>query len=316
MDKNIIIVGGNANAGLAKSIAERVGVSYCQSLFKKFEDGEFKVRFDESVRGKEVYIVQSTFPPGDNWMELFLWMDAAKRASATKIIAVIPYYGFARQDKKKEPRVPISAKAMANLITASGADQIITVDLHADQIQWFFEIPMNHIHASKIFIPLIEQMNLQHPVIVAADVWWSKRAEFYSERIVGSDLVICYKKRLEDNKVKEIRVLGNVQDKDVLIIEDMIDTGGTIVEVSKAVKKAGAKTIRVFASHGLFSGQAHQKFDTADIDEIIVTDSIPLQRWVEQKFISSKIKVVSIAWLLGDVILNIHHNKSLSEHYY
>lgn len=316
MDTHITIVWWSASVELAKKISEKVWVPYCQSVFKKFSDGEFKVRFDESIRGKQVFIVQSTFPPGDNWMELFLWMDAAKRASAGKIIAVIPYYGFARQDKKKEPRVPISAKAMANLLTASGADQVITVDLHADQIQGFFEIPLNHIHASKIFIPIIKQMKLKNPVIVAADVWGSKRAEFYSEHIFGSELIICYKKRLEDNKVKEIRVLGNVQDKDAIIVEDMIDTWWTIIEVAKALKAAGAKSIRVIASHGIFSGEAHQKFEDSPIDEIIVTDSIPLHRRDEKKFISSKIKVESIAWLLGNVIMNIYNNKSLSEHYY
>jgi len=296
---------GRESKYIGEQIAKKFGVELGKSSVTVFSDGEFQPSFEETVRGCSVFLIQSTFPPVDNLMELLLMADAAKRASAYKVIAVIPYFGWARQDRKDKPRVSIGAKLVADLLMKSGIDRVMTMDLHADQIQGFFNIPVDHIYASAIFVPYLKSLNLENLVVAAPDMGGSKRANAYS-RFLGCDMVICYKLRKQANQVDHISMIGDVKDKNVIILDDMVDTAGTITIASEMMMNKGAKSIRVIATHPILSGKAYERIENSPISELIVTDSIPLKKQ------SSKIKVLTIADLFADVIKKVYNYESIS----
>ena len=297
-----------ASQHLAQLIADKLDIQLGKSSIIKFSDGEFQPCFDESVRGCMVFIVQSTNPPAENLLELLLMIDAAKRASAYKVIAVIPYYGYARQDRKDRPRVSIGSKLSADLLSTAGVDRVITMDLHADQIQGFFNVPVDHLFGSSIFTPYIRYLNLENLTVSAPDMGGSKRANAYS-RYLQSEMVLCYKLRKKPNVVEEMSVIGEVEGKNVLIIDDMIDTAGTLCLAAKIMKERGAKSIRAFATHPVLSGNAVEKINNSEIIELVVSNSIPL------KVTSPKIKVLSIADIFAKTIDAVTSNKSISTNF-
>ena len=293
---------------LAQNIADKLGIELGKSSVTRFSDGEFQPCFDESVRGCMVFIVQSTNPPADNLFELLLMIDAAKRASAYKVIAVIPYYGFARQDRKDRPRVSIGSKLSADLLSTAGVDRVITMDLHADQIQGFFNVPVDHLFGSAIFAPCIENLNLDNLTVSAPDMGGSKRANAYS-RHLQSELVLCYKLRKKPNVVEEMSIIGEVEGRNVIIIDDMVDTAGTLVLASEMMKERGATSIRAFATHPILSGNAVDRINNSPIVELVVSDSVPLS------VTSSKIKVLSIADIFAKTIEAVTTNQSISTNF-
>jgi ribose-phosphate pyrophosphokinase len=295
---------GRASAYLAEKIAQSFGIELGKSSVLEFSDGEFQPAFDESVRGCIVFVIQSTFPPQDNLMELLLMIDAAKRASAYKVVAVMPYLGLARQDRKDRPRCSIGAKMAADLLSSAGVDRIMTMDLHADQIQGFFNVPVDHLYASSLFIPYLRSLE-QDLVIAAPDMGGSKRANAYA-RFLDSEMVICYKSRKKANVVGEIRVIGDVKDKNIIIVDDMIDTAGTVCLAADMMMNEGAKSVRVMATHAVLSGPAYERIDNSSITEVVVSDTIPLRGH------SDKIKVISVADLFADVINKVYKYKSIS----
>jgi ribose-phosphate pyrophosphokinase len=297
---------GRATTYLAEKIIKSFGAELGKTSVLEFSDGEFQPYYEESVRGCIVFIIQSTFPPSDNLMELLLMIDAAKRASAYEVVAVIPYLGYARQDRKDKPRCSIGAKLVADLLTATGVDRVMTMDLHADQIQGFFNVPVDHLYASTLFVPYIKSLELENLIIAAPDMGGTKRANAYA-RFLNTEMVICYKLRKKANIVEEIRVIGDVKDKDIVIVDDMIDTAGTICLASNLMKNEGARSIRVVITHPVLSGPAYERIDKSAITEVCVTDSIPLRGQ------SDKIKVISIADLFADVINKVYKYKSISE---
>jgi len=301
------ILSGSASKYLGESIAREYGTTPGNVIIQHFSDGEFQPSIEETVRGREVVIVQSTFPPTDNLFELLLLIDAAKRASAKRIIAVIPYFGFARQDRKDKPRVAIGAKLVANLLTAAGVDRVITMDLHADQIQGFFEVPVDHLYASTIFVPYLQSLDIPELMIAAPDTGGSKRANAYA-KILGVDLAICYKQRKVANQVDSMTVIGDVQGKNVVIVDDMCDTAGTLCKAADTMMEGGALSVRAVCTHPVLSGQAYERIAQSSMKEVIVTDSIPLR---EDKN-AEKIKVLSVAKLFADVLHNLMENKSIS----
>lgn len=304
----IKIFSGRATRYLAEKICKSFGTELSKVSILEFSDGEFQPYYEESVRGCVVFIIQSTFPPSDNLMELLLMIDAAKRASALQIVAVMPYMGFTRQDRKDKPRCSIGAKLLADLLTAAGAHRIMTMDLHADQIQGFYNVPVDHLYASALFVPYIRNLNLDNLVVVAPDMGGAKRANAYS-RFLKADMSICYKTRKKANVVEDIKVIGEIKDKNVVIIDDMIDTAGTICVAADLLHNLGAKSIRVFATHPVLSGSAYERIENSAIDEVIVTDTIPLKRN------SHKIKVISVADLFADVIDKVYKHKSISTNF-
>ncbi len=297
---------GRASTYLAEQIAQSFGTPLGRTSVFQFSDGEFQPAYDESVRGCTVFIVQSTFPPGDNLMELLMMIDAAKRASADRVVAVIPYFGFARQDRKDRPRSTIGAKLVANLLTAAGVDRIMTMDLHADQLQGFFDVPVDHLYASALFVPYIKELNLDNLAIAAPDMGGTKRANAYS-RFVNASMVICYKLRKKPNVVEEIKAIGDMAGKNIVIVDDMVDTAGTIDFAAGMMKNEGAKSVRVVATHAVLSGPAFERIEQSPIDEVVVTDTIPLKRE------SEKIKVISVASHFADVIDKVYNYKSISD---
>ena len=297
-----------ASTYLAEKIAKSFGTELGRTSVFQFSDGEFQPAYDESVRGCTVFIIQSTFPPGDNLMELLMMIDAAKRASADKVVAVIPYFGFARQDRKDRPRSCIGAKLVANLLTAAGVDRIMTMDLHADQLQGFFDVPVDHLYASALFVPYIKELGLDNLAIAAPDMGGTKRANAYS-RFLNASMVICYKLRKKPNVVEEIKAIGDIEGKNIVIVDDMVDTAGTIAFASGMMKSEGALSVRVVATHPVLSGPAYERIDQAPIDELIVTDTIPL------KGHSDKIKVISVAEHFAEVIDKVYNFKSISDTY-
>ena len=305
---SIKIFSGRESQYIAEKIAESFGTKLGKIELRQFSDGEFEVAYDESVRGSHVFIIQSTFPPAENLMELLLLIDAAKRASAYKIIAVMPYFGFARQDRKDKPRCSIGAKLVANVLTAAGVDRIVSLDLHADQIQGFFDVPVDHLYASSIFVPYIKSLNLENLVIAAPDMGGAKRANSYA-RFLSTDLVVSHKVRKTDNQVDEITVIGDVKNKNVVIIDDMVDTAGTVTKAAGIMFEKGAISVRVVATHGVLSGPAYDRINNSLITELIISDSIPLK----QK--SDKIKVLSIAPVFADVIKNVYEHRSISPNF-
>jgi len=297
-----------ASTYLAEKIAKSFGTELGRTSVYQFSDGEFQPAYDESVRGCTVFIIQSTFPPGDNLMELLMMVDAAKRASADKVVAVIPYFGFARQDRKDRPRSAIGAKLVANLLTAAGVDRIMTMDLHADQLQGFFDVPVDHLYASALFVPYVKSLELDNLAIAAPDMGGTKRANAYS-RFLNASMVICYKLRKKPNVVEEIKAIGDIEGKNIVIVDDMVDTAGTIAFASGMMKSEGALSVRVVATHPVLSGPAYERIEQAPIDELIVTDTIPL------KGQSDKIKVISVAEHFAEVIDKVYNFKSISDTY-
>lgn len=294
-----------ATLNLAQKIAKELGVELGKSTVTEFSDGEFQPCFNESVRGDMVFIVQSTNPPADNLFELLLMIDAAKRASAYKVIAVIPYYGFARQDRKDRPRVSIGSKLTADLLSIAGVDRVITMDLHADQIQGFFNIPVDHLFGSAIFAPYIQKLKLANLTVSAPDMGGSKRANAYS-RHLQCEMALTYKLRKRPNVVEEMSIIGEVDGRDVVIIDDMVDTAGTLVLASQKMMEKGARSVRAFATHPILSGNAVERIDRSPITELVVTDSIPML------VKSDKIKVLSIAEIFARTIEAVNLNQSIS----
>lgn len=295
----------------SKVLAEKIAEFYGQSLgkinFQSFSDGEFEPVLDQSVRGGRVFLIGSTFPPADNLLELLLMIDAAKRASAKNITVVLPYYGLARQDRKDQPRAPIGAKLVANLLTAAGATRVMTMDLHADQIQGFFEIPVDHLYASTIFIDYILKNNIQNLCIASPDMGGAKRAKNYAGHL-GADVVIAYKERKKANVIEDMFLIGDVKNKNVILIDDMIDTAGTLCKAAEIIMEKGAKSVRAMATHPVLSGDAYKNIENSKLMEVIVTDSIPIKN-----NLSTKIKVLSCAPLFADVMKMVHEHKSISD---
>jgi ribose-phosphate pyrophosphokinase len=308
MSIGIKLFSGRASQDLANQIAEKYGISLGDVNVLEFSDGEFQPSFEETVRGQFVFLIQSTMPPSDNLFELLLMIDAAKRASARQIIAVIPYFGFARQDRKDKPRVAIGAKLVANMLMAAGVDRVMTMDLHADQIQGFFEVPVDHLYASTIFYPELERLNTGNLVMAAPDAGGAKRANSYAKKL-NTGLAICHKQRKKANEVAEMTVIGDVRGKDVILIDDMCDTAGTLTKAADLFIENGAKSVRAFCTHAVLSGPAYERIEQSKLTELIVTDTIPLK----QK--SDKIRVLSVADLFSDVIRRMVNNQSISTHF-
>ncbi|MGB8704643.1 MAG: ribose-phosphate pyrophosphokinase [Gillisia sp.] len=290
---------------LAEKIAEAYGAPLGKVITSTYSDGEFQPSFEESVRGSRVFIIGSTHPGADHLMEMLLMLDAAKRASARHITAVMPYYGWARQDRKDKPRVPIAAKMVASILETAGATRIITMDLHADQIQGFFEKPVDHLFASTVFLPYLRSLNLENLTIASPDMGGSKRAYAYSKAL-ESDVVICYKQRAKANVISHMELIGDVTGKNVVLVDDLVDTAGTLTKAADLMMEKGAISVRAICTHPVLSGQAYERIEKSKLVELIVTDSIPLKKE------SRKIRVVSCAELFADVMQRVHQNRSIS----
>ena len=302
---NVSIFSGRASRYLAEEIAKNYGVPFGNTVVTEFSDGEFQPSFEENVRGRDVFIVQSTFPPSDNFFELLMMVDAAKRASARKIIAVIPYFGYGRQDRKDKPRVSIASKMNADLLMAVGIDRLITIDLHADQIQGFFNVPVDHLYASNIFIPYLRKMDLPDMIMASPDTGGTRRAASYAKAL-NTEFVICYKHRTKPNEVGEIRLIGDVKGKNVILADDIIDTAGTITRAAEVLMEEGASSVRAFCTHPVFSGAAYKRIQEAPFVEVMVTDTIPVKEKCD------KITVLSTAKLFAEVIKRVQTRKSIS----
>ena len=309
MASQVKIFAGSATQTLAGSIAAAYGQSSLgQVNVLRFSDGEFQISFEETVRGATVVLVQSTVPPTDNLFEVLLMADAAKRASAKEVIAVLPYYGFARQDRKDQPRVAIGAKLVADLLAASGVSRVMTMDLHADQIQGFFNVPVDHLYASTIFLPYIQDLKLPNLTIAAPDMGGSKRANAYAKHL-KCEIVICYKQRSRANVVDSMTAIGEIEGRDIVLVDDMVDTAGTLTKAADMMMARGAASVRAICTHAILSGKAYENIEKSNITELIVTDTVPLRRQ------SSKIKVLSVANLFADVLHRVVSYESISSHF-
>src|SRR5210317_695545 len=308
MSKNITdakIFACRQSQAIGSSIAKAYGVKLGKVIFHSFSDGEFQPSFEESIRGSRIFLIGSTHPSSENLIELLLMIDAAKRASARHITAVMPYFGWARQDRKDKPRVPIGAKLIAKLLESAGATRIITMDLHADQIQGFFEKPVDHLFASTIFLPYINSLKLSDLTIASPDMGGSKRAYAYS-KFLSSDVVICYKQREKANIISHMELIGNVEGKNVILVDDMVDTAGTLTKAADLMRERGALSVRAICTHAILSGNAYEKIENSQLEELIVTDSIP------PRISHNKVKVLSCAPLFAEVMRNVHYNESIS----
>jgi ribose-phosphate pyrophosphokinase len=290
---------------LGEKIAKAYGAELGKIRFSRYSDGEFQPSFEESIRGARIFIIGSTNPSSENLMEMLLMLDAAKRASARHITAVMPYFGWARQDRKDKPRVPIAAKLIAKMLETAGATRIITMDLHADQIQGFFEKPVDHLYASTLFLPYLQDLKLDNLCIASPDMGGSKRAYAYSKAL-ESDVVICYKQRAKANVVTHMELIGDVKGKNVVLVDDMVDTAGTLTKAADLMMERGAVSVRAITTHGLLSGSAYERIEQSQLKELIITDSIPTTQT------SNKIKILSCANLFADVMNRVHHNTSIS----
>jgi ribose-phosphate pyrophosphokinase len=308
MENSYMVFSGTATRYLAERICQSLGCPLGQLQITKFSDGEFAVSYEESIRGRDIFLVQSTFPNSDNLMELLLMIDAAKRASARTINAVIPYFGWARQDRKDKPRVSIGAKLVADLLSVAGVNRVITMDLHADQIQGFFDVPVDHLYASGVIMPYLKSLKLKDMVIASPDVGGSKRANTYA-KFFGCPLVLCNKTRARANVVATMQIIGEVEGKNVVIIDDMVDTAGTITKAADLMKQAGAKTVRACASHCVMSGPASDRVQESALEEIVFTDSIPYTQRC------AKVKQLSVADMFAEAIRRVIDNKSISDLY-
>jgi ribose-phosphate pyrophosphokinase len=300
------IFGCSQSMELAKNIAEHYGATLGNVLFSRYSDGEFQPSFEESIRGSRIFIIGSTQPSSENLMEMLLMLDAAKRASARHITAVIPYFGWARQDRKDKPRVPIGAKLIAKLLESAGATRIITMDLHADQIQGFFEKPVDHLFASSMFLPYLKNLNIDNLTIASPDMGGAKRAYAYA-KYLESDVVICYKQRQKANVISHMELIGEVEGKNVVLVDDMVDTAGTLTKAADLMMERGALSVRAVCTHPLLSGSAYERIEESQLLELITTDSIPLRQE------SKKVKVLSCANLFAEVMYNVHHNQSIAK---
>ena len=306
--KSFMVFSGTATKYLAEKICLSLGCPLGKLQYTKFSDGEFAVSYEESIRGRDVFLVQSTFPNSDNLMELLLMIDAAKRASARCINAVIPYFGWARQDRKDKPRVSIGAKLVADLLSAAGVNRVITMDLHADQIQGFFNVPVDHLYASGVILPYIQSLNMEDICIASPDVGGSKRANTYA-KYLGCPLVLCNKTRARANVVESMQIIGDVSGKNVIIVDDMVDTAGTITKAADIMKAAGAKSVRACASHCVMSGPASERVQNSALEEIVFTDSIPYSHRC------AKVKQLSVADMFAETIRRVVDNESISSQY-
>jgi len=308
MDK-IAIFSGNAHPQLAKDICKYLKVKLSDAMVSRFSEGEIRIKINENVRGKDVFLVQPTCPPvNETLMELLIMIDALKRSSSSRITAVVPYFGYARQDRKDQPRVPITAKLVANLLTTAGANRVLTMDLHAGQIQGFFDIPVDHLFAVGIFIEYLKVLKLKNLVVVSPDVGGIKMARAYAKRL-SADLAIIDKRRISPERAEAMHILGEVKEKNAVIVDDLIATGGSLMEAVVALKRAGAQSVRAAISHGVLSGSAMENIDNCKpLEELCVTDSIPLPNHKKHP----RVKVLSIANLLGEAVKRIHHEESVS----
>lgn len=302
----IKLFSGRATMELASKIADKHNSTLGNVIISTFSDGEFQPSFEESVRGADVFIIQSTIPPADNLMELLMMVDAAKRASARRIVAILPYFGLARQDRKDKPRVPIGAKMVANMLATAGVTRVMTMDLHADQIQGFFEVPVDHLFASTIFIPYIKSLNLPNLTMASPDMGGTKRANAYAKHL-DAEIVVCYKQRKKANVIAEMFLIGEVEGKDVIIVDDMVDTAGTLTKAADIMMEKGANSVRAMATHAILSGEAYERIENSRLTELIITDTIPLKRQ------SPKIRVISVADLFSDIITKVTNHESISE---
>lgn len=304
----VFIFAGRATNDLARRVAEIYGIPLGNSTVFQYADGEFQPSFEETIRGGIVFIIQSTTPPTDNLFELLMMVDAAKRASAGKIVAVIPYYGFARQDRKDKPHVPIASRLIADMLVAAGVDRLITMDLHADQIQGFFNVPVDHLYASVVFLPYLQSLHIKDLVIASPDVGGSKRANTYA-KYLGCPLVLCNKTRARANVVESMQIIGDVKDKNVVIVDDMVDTAGTITKAADIMKQAGAKSVMACASHCVMSGPASERVQNSALERIVFTDSIPYSKRCD------KVMQLSVADMFAETIRRVVNNQSISSQY-
>lgn len=308
MKNDYIVFAGEASKLLAENICTCLGCNLGNVFVTHFSDGEFGVSYEESIRGKIVFLVQSTYPNADNLMELLLMVDAAKRASARSIVAVVPYFGWARQDKKDKPRVSIGAKLVADMLSVAGIDRLMTMDLHADQEQGFFDVPVDHLYASSVILPYIKSLNLPNLVISSADVGGSKRASAYA-KVLNVPLILCNKHREKPNEVASMQIIGDCAGKDVVLVDDMVDTAGTIVKAANLIKESGAASVRAVASHCVMSGLASDRVMKSALDEIVFTDSIPFTKEC------GKVKQLSVAPVFAEAIARMLNNESISDLY-
>ncbi len=304
-DQMVSIFSGRQSRYLAEKIANSFDIPLGKSIVTEFSDGEFQTSYEENIRGRDVFIVQSTTPPADNFMELLMMIDAAKRASARKINAVIPYFGYGRQDRKDKPRVSIASKMNANLLIAAGVQRVITIDLHADQIQGFFDVPVDHVFASNIFIPYLKKLNMPELIMASPDTGGTRRAATYAKAL-NTGFVICYKQRSKPNVVEQMQLIGDVEGKDVVLVDDIIDTAGTITKAADLIMEKGANSVRAFCTHPIFSGSAYERISKSAFTEVVVTDTIPLKQDCD------KITVLSTADLFSEVIKRVQNYESIS----
>lgn len=308
MKSQVKLFSGIATEDLANKIATAYGQPLGKLVHYRFSDGELQASYEESIRGHSVFIMQSTMPPADNLMELLLLIDAAKRASARQIVAVLPYFGYARQDRKDQPRVAIGAKLVADMLAVAGATRVMTMDLHADQIQGFFNVPVDHLYASTIFLPYLKSLNIENLTIAAPDMGGSKRANGYAKHL-KADIVICYKQRTKANVIESMTAIGEIEGRNIVLVDDLVDTGGTLCKAADMMMERGALSVRAICTHPVLSGKAHENIQNSKLTELIVTDTIPLK---EQ---SSKIKVLTVSDLFAKVINSVHNYESISSNF-